>query len=401
MSAVHFRWRAADAAGQVRDGVLSASDEREALNALRRDRLYPIAIEPVRAAVGTAARWGTSRHAAASSWLRTLATLVGGGVTLDRALQVAAREVPHHDVARAAGEVGERVRAGAALSDAIAAQRGVFAAPVVAMVRAGEAGGVLADALARAAEWSDERDVLRAELRAQLLYPAILGGAAVIGVGTMLVVVIPKFAGMLADLGGTPPWSTRVLLGVSALATQAGVWLVLALVIAAWWWRRWLQDDSNRLRWHAARLRLPVSGTWERDHGTAVWGRTVAALLRGGVSLLPAIRIAAAGESNAALREQLQRAVADVEQGRRLASSLEGALPALALQLIGAGEESGRLDDSCERVGAAYERTARRALRTLVGLVEPAVVLGFGVLVGFVALGMLQAIYSVNGMVMR
>jgi type II secretory pathway component PulF len=213
--------------------------------------------------------------------------------------------------------------------------------------------------------------------------------------------VIPKFAGMLADLGGTPPWSTRVLLGVSALATQAGVWLVLALVIAAWWWRRWLQDDSNRLRWHAARLRLPVSGTWERDHGTAVWGRTVAALLRGGVSLLPAIRIAAAGESNAALREQLQRAVADVEQGRRLASSLEGALPALALQLIGAGEESGRLDDSCERVGAAYERTARRALRTLVGLVEPAVVLGFGVLVGFVALGMLQAIYSVNGMVMR
>lgn len=398
MSALQFRWRAATDTGQLVSGVLSAADEQGAIAVLRRDRLHPVELTPV--ASSPRLPWA-SRASTRSAWIRTLSTLLGGGVPLDRALVVAAREVHHPAVAMVVADIGDRVRAGSTLADALDAQAAMFPAPVVAMVRAGEHGGVLADALARAAAWVDERDALRDDLRAQLLYPAVMGVAAVLGISVILLAVIPRFVGMIGDLGGTPPWSTRVLVLASALATR-GWWLgVLGIAGAGVAWTQWMRDASNRRRWHGGLLRLPLVGAWVRDRATAQWGQTVGALLHSGVPLLTALRIAPEGEGNTAIAERMQRAADAVSRGERLAAALDAVLPPTAVQLIAAGEESGRLDELCLRVGATYEAGARRSLRAVVGLVEPVMVLGFGALVGFVALGMLQAIYSVNGMILR
>lgn len=401
MSTARFRWRAATDAGELRDGVLAASDAQGVIDALRREHLHPVEVAPLQAPRAIA--WGgrSSRTSTAAAWVRTLATLLGGGVTLDRALGVAAREARHPTVAGAAGDVASRVRGGATLADAMADHSRVFPATVVAMVRAGERGGALVDALARAAAWSDERDAVQSELRAQLLYPAVMAIAAVFGTSVILLAVIPRFVAMLGDLGGAPPWSTRVLMATSAVVTHgwwAALLLVAALAVAG---ARWVRLPDNRRRLHAVRLAVPVVGVWERERATAQWAGTVGALLQGGVPLLTALRIAPAGESNAELAAQLARVADRVARGDRLAASLDDVLPATAVQLVAAGEESGRLDELCQRVSASYGASAKRTLRALVALVEPATVLGFGAVVGFVALGMLQAIYSVNGMVMR
>ena len=398
MSALQFRWRAVTDAGQFVDGVLSAADEQGAMDALRRERLHPVELAPVLSSSG---REWASRATTCSAWIRTLATLLGGGVTLDRALVVAAREARHPAVARSVADIGERVRAGSTLADALDAQYGMFPATVVAMVRAWEHGGVMTDALARAAAWTDERDALRAELRAQLLYPAVMGVAAVLGISVILLAVIPRFVGMIGDLGGTPPWSTRGLVLGSTLATRGWWMALLSIAGGSLAWTRWRRDAANRRRFHGMLLRLPVVGTWVRERATAQWGQTVGALLQSGVPLLTALRIAPEGEANGAIAERMERAADAVAHGGRLAAALDGVLPPTAVQLVAAGEESGRLGELCLRVGDTYEAAARRSLRSLVGLVEPAMVLGFGALVGFVALGMLQAIYSVNGMVLR
>lgn len=398
MNALRFRWRAVTDAGEFVDGTLSAQDEQGAKDALRRERLHPVELTPVLATSRT--EWA-SRPATRSAWIRTLATLLGGGVTLDRALVVAAREARHPAVARAAADIAGRVQAGSTLADSLDAQQAMFPATVVAMVRAGEQGGVMSDALGRAAAWTEERDVLRAEVRAQLLYPAVMGVAAVLGISVILLAVIPRFVGMIGDLGGSPPWSTRVLMLSSELATRG--WWVALLAIAgggAWWSRR-RRDAATRRRWHARILRLPVAGTWVRQRAAAQWGQTVGSLLQGGVPLLTALRLAPEGETNSAIAAQMQRAADAVARGGPLAEALDDVLPPTAVQLIAAGEESGRLGELCLRVGVTYDEAARRSLRSLVGLVEPVMVIGFGALVGFVALGMLQAIYSVNGMVLR
>jgi len=151
-----------------------------------------------------------------------------------------------------------------------------------------------------------------------------------------------------------------------------------------------------RRRWHRSRLSWPWIGELELKYGTAQFARTLGLLLRSGLPIIPALRIARTTVPNVALREGLERAGVAVDQGAELARSVADTLPPLAVQMLAVGEESGRLDELCIRVARTYDEEVRRALRTIVALIEPAMIILFGGLVGFVALAMLQAIYSVN-----
>jgi type II secretory pathway component PulF len=328
--------------------------------------------------------------------VRSLATLLGAGVPLDRALAFAGDNAGHPQVTAALADVRREVRGGTGLADAMRRHPDVFGAVHVAMLAAGEAGGALAEAAARLADHLDETAELRGQLRAALLYPAIMAVVAGVGVTVLLLFVVPRFVAMLDVAGGTLPWSTRLL--VAASGVVVGLWwlwggLLAAALLAG---RRWLADPANRLRWHRRRLELPVVGALERGVATARFARTLGLLLDGGARLLPALRIAGSASPNLAFAEGIARAAADVGHGRRLADALAPTLPPLALQLIAAGEESGRLAPLALRAADAYDAEVRRTLRAAVGLVEPLLIVFFGAVVGFVALAMLQAIYSIN-----
>src|SRR5438445_783163 len=157
-----------------------------------------------------------------------------------------------------------------------------------------------------------------------------------------------------------------------------------------------LARPETRRRWHAARLAWPWIGDLELKYSTARLARTLGLLLKSGVPALPALKIARASATNLMVQESVDRAAAALAEGSALAPSLAGTLPPLALQMIAVGEESGRLEDLCLRVADTYDGEVRRSLRTGVALLEPALIVIFGALVGFVALGMLQAIYGIN-----
>ena len=152
---------------------------------------------------------------------------------------------------------------------------------------------------------------------------------------------------------------------------------------------------AARLKWHASRLELPWIGDLERKYVTARFARTLGLVLRSGIPVLPALKIARSSAGNAVVRDGLERAAA-VAEGSALAPALGGILPPLAVQMIAVGEESGHLEELCLRVADTYDGEVRRALRTAVSLIEPAMILIFGGMVGFVALAMLQAIYGIN-----
>jgi type II secretory pathway component PulF len=390
-----FRYRAATPAGEVVEGIVQATSSREALDALRRQTLVPVSVEPVGTGARTVRPSRRGRREAVATSTRTLATLVGAGLPLDRALHFAASHVAHAEVREAFTAMLLGVREGAALSEAMR-RTGIFGPFAAAVVRAGEESGTLDDALGRLAEHYERTNELASQVRSALLYPALMGVVAGIGVIVLLAFVVPRFVSMLGDVGGTLPWSTRVLVAASH-ALIGGWWLWLpavALVVLAT--RTWLSQPGNRARWHAWRLGLPVSGPLEWSLATARYTRALAVLLRGGAPALSSLRSARGAVTNDALGARLEEAAVAVGRGETISGALSSALPPLAIQLMAAGEESGTLDEMCARVADTYDGEVARGLRTLVRLVEPVLIIAFGVIVGFIALAMLQAVYGVN-----
>lgn len=396
-----YRYRAATPAGEMVEGVVQAETPRAAMEELRRQTLVPVDVAPVASDGMHAARhlpWldGRRRDAALATAARTLASMLAGGATLDRALRFAAEHAGTAELGSALDAVRRDVQRGETLANALRERQAIFGSLAPAVVRAGEESGTLDEALARFAEHVERARDLRAQLRAALLYPALMGIVAGVGVVVLLTFVVPRFVAILSDTGGALPLSTRLLIATSSAAVRWWwAWLALgvAALVAA---RAWLVVPGNRERWHAARLEWPVAGGLERAVATARFSRAFGTLLRGGAPLLTALRVGREAVDNLAVRAALETAERAVARGEPVAASLGGALPPLATQLLAVGEESGSLDAMSLRVADTFDAESQRTLRSLVALIEPLLIIAFGAMVGFVALAMLQAIYSIN-----
>ena len=393
---VPFRYRAATADGNVVEGVMQAPSRQVVVEGLRRQQLFPVTVDE--ATVTSAAKAGKrlSKSAAVVLWTRTAATLIGAGMPIDRVLAFTAQHASHDGLADAIKQTRRAVQNGSGLADALVRHPDYFDALFVAMVSAGESSGALDVVFEQLSRQIEESAELRGQVRSALLYPALMAIVACVGIGVLLGFVIPRFAVVLADLGGTLPWTARILLATSAVVTKG--WWVWVPVLAGgiYYARTALARPDVRRRWHAARLQWPYIGDLELKYSAARVTRTLGLLLKSSVPALPALKIARASASNLVVQESIDRAAGAIAEGSAMAPALAGALPPLALQMLAVGEESGRLDDLCLRVADTYDGEVRRALRTAVTLIEPALIITFGGLVGFVALAMLQAIYGID-----
>lgn len=390
-----FRYRAATAEGRILEGVLEAPSRKRVMEELRGRQLYPVAVEPAPTAARTNRRH-LGRRAAVTVWARDVATLLEAGLPLDRVLGVTAEHATHEGLAEAVRDVRRAIQGGSGFSEALARHPRYFPQVMVAMVAAGEASGALERVFEQLAIHLEDAAELRSQIQSSLLYPALMAVVASVGVAVLLLFVVPRFSAMLDEVGGQLPLTTRLLVaGSGALTGWWWLWLIL-LAGAVYAVRRALREPANLRRWHAARLRFPWVGDLELKYDTARFARTLGILLRSGVAIVPSLRIARSAVRNSVVKEGIERAAGSVAEGGALSPALAGTLPPLALQMIAVGEESGRVEELCLRVASTYDAEVRRSLRALVAMIEPTMILIFGALVGFVALAMLQAIYSIN-----
>ncbi len=390
-----FRYRAATPTGDVVQGVIEVPSRQSLLEQLRRRELVPVEIEAVESSTRPTKR-RQNRRSAVAVWTRNVATLLGAAVPLDRALSVTSQVTTHEGLSAALVRVRRSVREGSSLADALSSESAFFTPVVSSMVSAGETSGALDVVFESLAAYLEEMEELRSQVRTALLYPSLMAMVAGLGVGVLLLFVVPRFSVILEDAGGSLPLTTTLLVGVStALLSWWWVWLVVGIGVVVGGAAMLMRPDV-RERWHRARLELPWVGDVESNYTTARFVRTLGILLRSGVPILNALRVARASVTNASVHQRLGRATEAVAEGDALAPTLKGVLPPLALQMIAVGEESGRLEELCFHVADSYDGEVRRALRTAVAMIEPAMILLFGALVGFVAIAMLQAIYSIN-----
>lgn len=392
-SATRFFYRAARQDGSLERGVLDAPERGAAAAALRARGLVPVEIRPARA-MRTTVRPILPDDLAVG--LTMLADLVDAGLPVTRALG-ALHELAPGRWRDALPGVIEAVRRGQSLSAAFDAAC-VLPPVIVGIVRAGEEGSGLADAVRRSAQLAEEGAALRASVRGALAYPAILAIGGVGSVGLLVTVVLPRFAAILGDLGQQLPESTRLVLAAADVARRGALPALGACVLAALAWHRWASSAEGRVRWHATLLTLPVVGAIRRAMGAANGCHAVASLLAGGVPIAAALESGARSCGDASIARRFRLARQSVIRGERLSVALEreGAVTITIVRLARAGEESGRLAAMLAHAARIEGERASRALRSAVRLLEPALIVAFGGVIALVAVALLQAMYGIR-----
>jgi general secretion pathway protein F len=403
----HYQYRATDFQGKIVEGSMDAGEERAVVQRLREKGLIPIRIgvgaaAPRQARTVSLPSFGSRRKRITTAELliftRELATLLGAGMPLDRSLTTLTDLAQTAEMKRVTGEVLEAVRGGSSLAEALGQHPKVFPPLYVNMVKAGEVGGMLDQVLQRLLEYLTSAQELRDEVISALTYPLILVGVGGLSVAVLLVFVLPKFATMFADLGQTLPLSTRMMLAISDAATSPWSLIGVPLIIGGIYGLYRYVQSSQRLAFDAFKLRMPVLGRLLRLTEVSRFTRTLGTLLRSGVPMLQALDIVRAVSGNQVITQALGEVQVGVREGAGVSGPLSrsGAFPPLALQMIAVGEDTGKLDEMLLSTADFFDREVRNDVKRLTRLLEPAMILIMGLVVGFMVISMLMAVFSIN-----
>jgi len=408
-----YRYKAVNGAGATVQGEFDALQETAVVEWLRESALMPLKIELAKgggsgvagAAAGVRQRSGFSlfgRKKVTQDQLlnltRELATLLKAGLPLDRALEILIN-LSNEPAPRALmQQIRDDVRGGASLSQALDKAAGVFSRFYVNIVRAGEAGGALAAVMARLAEFMERSKELRETVRSALMYPALLLVVAVSSIMLLLIKVVPQFEPIFAQSGKALPVPTQIVIGAGRFAQQNWWILMVVIIVIGYWWRWQMARKSSRFKWDGRFLKMPIFGDLINKIETARFSRTLSTLLGNGVTLLGALSIVRETMNNSVLAGALDGVIVKLREGRGLSQPLQetGVYPQLAIQLIMVGEETGRLEEMLGRVADIYDHESQRAVKRMLGILEPVLILIMAALIAGVILSILLGIFSIN-----
>ena len=393
-----LRYKALTRAGAREAGVLDAPTPDAASATLRSRGLIVLEVS------ASSPGWlgGRIRSGDLAEFTRALAALLPAGLPLARALGVA-RDIAPASLHNALADVQARVERGSTFADALAAHPHAFPASYVGLVRAGERAGSLDASVGRLADAIESEQQFRAKLLTAAIYPTLLafvGGAAIL---VLLMVVLPRFGALFAASGSALPTSTAVVLAISQ-AMRAYALPIVIVVLALGAFGIWLATarDAADMR---SRLFLatPFVSHFYREVLAARTARVIAILLGGGAPFIVALDDAARSLDDPSAQREVLRIRARVREGASPSLAVgEGTLfPPVLARLVAAGEESSQLEGFFAKAADLFEERAKRSAARFVALAEPALIVAFGVIVGLIALALVQAIYGINLAPMR
>jgi general secretion pathway protein F len=399
-----FQYRAADQAGKVVEGVMEADAENSVVARLREMGCIPlrIAMPSERAISATRQQPLFARHRVSQQQLlqftRELGTLLSAGLPLDRSLSILGGLFEGSELSKILRSLVEAVRAGKSLAVSMGEHPDIFPRIYVNMIRAGEAGGILESALRYLTEYLENTMSLKEDVKSALIYPMILASFAGLSLTVLFIFVIPKFAVIFRDNSKAIPWLTKMVIGFSQLLTEYGWLILLVMVGSGVGLLFYIRSPEGRGEWDRLCLRAWLLGDLVRKFETARFARTLSALIKGGVPLLDALGTVQGVVSNRLLVRAIGQVQVRVREGKGMARPLSesGLFPALALNMIAVGEETGKLDGLLAEVANYYDQEVKRSTKRLTSLLEPVLILGMGLIIAVVVISMLLAIFSIN-----
>ncbi|MBU0592642.1 MAG: type II secretion system F family protein [Gammaproteobacteria bacterium] len=403
-----YRYKAVTPTGETHEGEMEGIAQSVVVEHLQEMGLIPIRVDETAASTGPGKAGKGLLHrnrisqAEIAVFTQEIATLLRAGLPLDRSLGILIGMSANPQVLQLLTQVREDVRGGAALSAALEAQTGVFSRFYLNMIRAGEAGGSLDVVLQRLSEFMERSKELRETVKSALIYPSILVGVAVLSVAVLLVWVVPQFTQMFEESGKALPLPTQIVIAAGD-AVQYYWWAMILGGIGIYtWFLSQLKQAETRYKWDKRFLALPLVGDLVVKLEVARFARTLGTLIGNGVTLLTALSIVKETLSNSVMSEGLGEVATQLKEGQGLGKPLmEGGLfPKLAVHMVMVGEETGKLQEMLTRIADVYDREVQNAVKRMLALMEPLLILGLGLVIGGIIMSVLVAILSVNDLAM-
>jgi type IV pilus assembly protein PilC len=396
-----YAFKALDLAGAPSKGEIEASDKQTVASQLRSRGLIVVDIEEqTPASAGDLlARFKKIKPDDLVIGTRQLATMVQSGMSLLRALYVIEEQTENEKLREVWINVRKDVEAGVALSDALQRHPEAFNELYVAMVQAGETGGILDQTLVRVAEQLEKDAALRRQIKAAMVYPSLIGGFAFVVLFALVTFLVPVFEKIFKDFGGELPAITKFTVWLSHMFTQR--WYIMFAVIfgVVWLFRYWKGSERGRIQWDTLKLKFPMKiGDIVQKVCLARFSRTFSGLIAAGVPMLEAIDITGKTSGNKVIERAMDEVRESVKKGGSLTAPMTRvpeAFPVMVTQMIGVGEETGALETMMSKVADFYEEQVEAAVKALTSILEPVMIVIVGAIVGFIVISMYLPMFKV------
>ncbi|MGH2760654.1 MAG: type II secretion system F family protein, partial [Actinomycetota bacterium] len=352
-----YTYKALDSHGEARVGVIDAETEAHVISSLRDQGWTPLKVDApsrnvLKASIripGVTDRISLKDVAVGS---RQLATMIDAGLPLMRSLTVLAEQTENRRLSEVWEAVRDDVQAGSTFSGALAKHPKAFTKLYVAVIRAGEAGGALDHVLLRLADTLEKQVNLRNKIRSAMTYPTMVAIMVFAILTAILIFIVPTFKQLYADLGGTLPLQTRLLIAASDLVRRFFLLIVPMLGVGGYALKRYIDSDRGRRQWDMFKLRVPIFGELFRKVAMSRMSRTLGTLLRSGVPVLQSLEITRETTGNRIVAEAIMDVEDAVRQGESLAKPLlaHKVIPPMVVQMLAVGEETGAVDTMLEKV---------------------------------------------------
>ncbi|NEQ31868.1 MAG: type II secretion system F family protein [Leptolyngbya sp. SIO4C5] len=392
-----------DAAGRNRREKVAAETPGEARNLLRdrgifiqdirEEKGFSIDLEDVKTSLTSV----SVKDKAIFS--RQFAALVNAGVALVRGLGVLSEECPNPKLKRSLQEINADVQQGTSLSDSMRKHPQCFDDLYVALVQAGEVGGVLDEVLNRLAKLLEDLNRLQNQIKSAMAYPVTVGILAVVIFVAMTVFLLPTFAGIFEEFDAELPMFTQLMLGISDfLRTPLYVAMLIGAIVAAVFaYRQYYKTRVGRETMDRFFLKMPLFGDLVQKTATARFCRTFGSLSRSGVPILTALEIVRDTAGNRVISNAIDEARQEIQTGGMISLALQKhqVFPVMAIQMISIGEETGELDQMLMKVADFYEDEVEQAVKALTSIMEPIMIIVLGGMVGSILISMYLPMFKI------
>ncbi len=397
-----YAYKVRDKAGKVLEGSIEAESTALVANKLRQMGYVPIAIDKkrtggVKKELNIPGFGKKIKVKEISVFSRQFSTMINSGLTLLRSLQILAQQTDNPKLRTVIDSVRQDVESGSSLSAALARHPKQFNRLYVAMIKAGESGGVLDEVLTQLASAIEKQVELRGKIKSAMTYPAAVLGLVVMILTAMLVFIVPMFQGMYKSLGGTLPLPTQILLIVSKIfVTWFPIIIVfdVACVVAL---KKWVQTTKGRAKFDAIKLKIPVFGKLVHKTALARFSHTFAVLLRSGVPILESLEITSETVGNVVVARAIKDVQLGVKQGESISKPLENhpVFPPMIVQMMAVGEETGALDELLEKIATFYDQEVEATVSALTSLLEPLLITVLGGAVGGMVISLYMPMFNI------
>lgn len=393
-----FQWSGKTPQGTIESGEITAATKEEVSTQLRRRSITPTAIAPK----GKKSFWSLKLGAGKVTdkdivvFTRQFSTMIDAGLPLVQALDILSGQVENKTLAKVLVTIKTDVEGGSTYADALRKHPRVFSDLYANMVAAGESGGILDTILNRLAGYIEKAMKLKKKVKGALVYPTTVSVVAVAVVVVIMVFVVPTFAKMFTQLGGTLPLPTKIVMGISNFLKSFGIFILIILIALAIAFVNFRRSRKGRKVTDAGFLKLPIFGELLKKVAVAKFTRTMGTLTSSGVPILEGLEITAKTAGNRVIEDAVMEVRSAVSEGKTLAEPLMKlkVFPPMVTHMIAVGETTGALDSMMTKIADFYDDEVDNTVNNLTALMEPVLMIFLGGTVGFIIVAMYLPIFK-------